>query len=374
MPEPPIRVLFNTWANQGNLNSQSLTAREIAWRLDPVRFRTTLLIGWSQAPDRRLAGCPHVRLARLPPRLGSVVIAARMLWGDHDVLFYPALNERASGIYRRFRALGRGHRSVHCVETSLEQMSEGRAELSSRQLYWLRSADLVSAITPAISEGLAERYALRAEVIPLGVDLELFRPADRDRREPPWRVLYVASIQPRKQTHLVLELARRLRGEAVEFHVIGGVLGDPAYYRSLLETRQRDKLDGVVFHGPMEQPEVASWMARSDVYLLPSRLEGFGKTTLEAAACGLPAIVFSDYETTAVVHGETGFQVADLEEMEEALVRLLKDRELRTRMGAAAVEHARQFAWEGVVRRWESVFETLVSGSPPRQRAAGAHR
>ena len=189
----PIRVLFNTWANRENVNSQSLTAREIACRLDPERFRPSLFLGARQEPDPRLAERANVNLIRVPPRLGSLAIAGQLLWGGHDVVVYPSLNERASRLASRLWPLARRRAVVHCVETSLDQAAAAPPAAVALARRWAARADLVTAITPAIARDLAARWGIAAEVVPLGVDLERFQPADRAGHTPPWRVLYVAS-------------------------------------------------------------------------------------------------------------------------------------------------------------------------------------
>jgi len=50
-----IHILFNTWANCDNVNAQSLTAREIALRLDPDQFVSWLYLSWDKKPDNRPA-------------------------------------------------------------------------------------------------------------------------------------------------------------------------------------------------------------------------------------------------------------------------------------------------------------------------------
>lgn len=355
-----IEILFNVWADERNVNSQSLTAREIALRLDPDRFLSRFFVSSGRPADARLREHPGVELLRVPPRLGTVEIVRQLLRGRHDILFYPSLNARASRLFWTLRRLARRARTVECLECSWDQLQELPPADLHHRLRWLRAADLCTAITPMITRSLAE-HRIQAETVPLGVDLELFQPVDRAEREKPWRVVFVGSIQPRKQPHLVLELARRLQNLPVELHLIGPTLGDPGYAEELMAETEADGLGSVVFHGALQQRQMAEWLARCDVYVLPSRLEGFGKTTLEAAATGLPAVVFDDYETTAVVNGETGFTVSTFDDMSRRVEQLLQDSELRLRMGAAAAEHARGFDWQVIAERWEDQLERLLA-------------
>ncbi|MBK7702330.1 MAG: glycosyltransferase [bacterium] len=76
----------------------------------------------------------------------------------------------------------------------------------------------------------------------------------------------------------------------------------------------------------------------------PSRYEGFGLAAAEAGACGRPVVATRVSSLPEVVHdGETGLLVApdDPAALAAAILRLLDDRELRRRLGAAAAAHVR---------------------------------
>jgi glycosyltransferase involved in cell wall biosynthesis len=116
----------------------------------------------------------------------------------------------------------------------------------------------------------------------------------------------------------------------------------------------------VFFHGKLSQPEIADWAAKADLFVLPSRLEGFGKATIEAAATGLPAVIFADYEADTVLDGISGYQVRTDQELTDAVQRLLSDSELRLRMGRAAASSAERFGWDRLARQWEAILATAI--------------
>jgi glycosyltransferase involved in cell wall biosynthesis len=122
-------------------------------------------------------------------------------------------------------------------------------------------------------------------------------------------------------------------------------------------------LTNVSLDGPRTQTQMLDIMRTSDIFLLPSRLEGIPKVTLEASATGLPCIVFDDYETPSVVDGETGFQARTIEEMMQALEKLIEDCSLRERMGSAARSHVRIYDWDIVARKWQSAY-LEIAGIP----------
>lgn len=350
-----IRVLFSVWADAKNVNAQSLNARDIALRLDPERFACTFF--HSGVVDSRLLSKKNVRFKHVPSRLGSLAIAKEMLWGKHDILFYVQPN-RASRIFWSFKGYGRSKKVVSTVESVIDRLT-GRA--LAEYLSMLQRSDRCYAITDYIAERMAKDYGMTMPVIPVGVNLEIFRPRDRSKHRPPCRILFVGTLQPRKQPDLILELAEHLRHEQVEFHLIGGLIGYRAYHEKLLREKEEKGLGNVYFQGLMVQEKIAEWMGQSDVFVLPSRVEGLPKVTLEAAATGLPCIVFDDYQTPSVVDGVTGFQVKTFEQMLDRLRELVENPGLRQRMGAAAVEHAKKFDWNLIVKQWEQVFIDAVS-------------
>jgi glycosyltransferase involved in cell wall biosynthesis len=93
----------------------------------------------------------------------------------------------------------------------------------------------------------------------------------------------------------------------------------------------------------------ASWAV-----LQPSPKEGWGLTVVEAGACGTP-VVAADAPglRDSVRRDETGLLVpyGDDAALSDALVRVLTDEPLRTRLGTAGVEWAARFRWDDCGRR-----------------------
>jgi phosphatidylinositol alpha-1,6-mannosyltransferase len=94
----------------------------------------------------------------------------------------------------------------------------------------------------------------------------------------------------------------------------------------------------VRFTGDVPDAELSAWYARSDVFAMPSRGEGFGLVFAEAMSYELPCIASRfDAGSEVVVDGETGLVVDpdDPEELLSALRALLGDERLRRRLGRA---------------------------------------
>jgi len=103
----------------------------------------------------------------------------------------------------------------------------------------------------------------------------------------------------------------------------------------------------VTFLGFLDRPEdVYALMKSSKVLVFPSTREGFGLVVVEANACGLPAVVVKARHNAAsslVKHGESGFVCnLDVQEIADAVYRLLIDDATYARMQQAAMAWARQ--------------------------------
>jgi starch synthase len=187
-----------------------------------------------------------------------------------------------------------------------------------------------------LSEGVPEEKLIE---IPLGVDSEMFRPAPRDE-DGVFRVTFVGQIGQRKGLSYLLDGFRRAAIPRSELLLVGRPIGSTAQWDGLSHVR----------HLPAQPrsrlPEI---YARSDVFVLPSLIEGFPLTALEAMSSGRPAIVSNHTFGGDVVNdGANGFviPIRDPDAIAERLRLLSEDPDERDRMGNAARSTAEQYTWE----------------------------
>ncbi|TQS19220.1 glycosyltransferase family 4 protein [Microbispora sp. KK1-11] len=116
-------------------------------------------------------------------------------------------------------------------------------------------------------------------------------------------------------------------------------------------------------------------LARASIYALSSRFEGLPMVMIEAMTHALPIVAF-DCPTgpgDVLTDGTDGVLVpcGDVDALAAAMNRLIADRDLRLRMGAAAAATAREYAPENVMPLWENLFTELLrakTGSDARAR------
>ncbi len=102
----------------------------------------------------------------------------------------------------------------------------------------------------------------------------------------------------------------------------------------------------------------------ADVFVLPSYMENFGMTVVEAMACGLPVVV-SDQVNIHREIAEAGAGLVtrcDVGEVAQALIGLLNDEGRRCAMGAAGRRMARErYAWPQIVEVLTREYEAVIS-------------
>lgn len=223
-----------------------------------------------------------------------------------------------------------------------------------------RRADRV-VVTSAHSRDVAIReYGLTpgsVGVVPEGIDVEAWggfvRPP-RTETAPP-AIVSVARQYRRKNTAALVRAMAHVR-QAVpgaRLTVVGEGPELPRL-RVLVDSLGLDETVALV--GSLASAaEVRAELARSDVFCLPSRQEGFGIVFLEAMAAGLP-IVAADCGAVpeTAPHGEVAILVApdDVGGLAAALIRLLQDPDMRARLAAGGGARWKRFGWAEVAAQF----------------------
>ena len=105
--------------------------------------------------------------------------------------------------------------------------------------------------------------------------------------------------------------------------------------------------------------------SESSMLVMSSHYEGFPMVMIEAMACGLPAVCF-DFKCgprDVILPEENGLVVpdGDIDGLAEAMIRLMKDEELRKRMGENAKRVVETYSEEKVMRKWVSLYEEIIA-------------
>ncbi|GAB3700496.1 glycosyltransferase [Mariniluteicoccus flavus] len=198
--------------------------------------------------------------------------------------------------------------------------------------------------------------------VPLGVDLETFRPGLASPIDDGvTRLCYVGRLSREKSPHLAVasavEAARR--GAPIELHVFG-------------DGPDTDELRAIAGDGPVEfhgfvsgRDEVARAFARSDISLSVSPNETFGLAVLEALACGTPVVTCNRGGARELVTTDCGeWGSPDPHGIADAIERLAARDPARVRPAARA--QAERYDWGSSVERMLDLHAQLATEVPYR--------
>jgi glycosyltransferase involved in cell wall biosynthesis len=213
-----------------------------------------------------------------------------------------------------------------------------------------RSSRIVT-LSESSRDEIVERLRLprtRVTVAPPGV-APSFTPGGH--RSPSPLVVAVGRLVPVKRFDALLRALAEVKKDhpALQAVVIGEGYGRPA-----LEALRAElgATEWVGLPGHATDGEVVSWYRRAWVVASSSQREGWGMTLTEAAACGTPAVATAIAgHTDAVLDGESGLLVEDVDDLAGALRRVLGDEVLRSRLSKGALARARWFTWDATARR-----------------------
>lgn len=170
---------------------------------------------------------------------------------------------------------------------------------------------------------------------------------------------FLARYVPQKAPERMIEVAARLDSELPPFR-IAMVGNGPLESRLRTQAAATGVAERVIFAPGSMGPQV---MSAFDIFAMPSAYEGMPYVLLEAAAAGVPTVATAVGGVRSVVEPErNGFIVPnwDAREFSERLSRLIRDEELRSRMGRDAREICKAFTIDRMVRETLCVYGTAI--------------
>lgn len=348
------RLMDGANHNPQNSNAKSLISR---WAGGGMEFLTCRY----GEPDIKIAEQTNVSMSKLWRWRFWRVSLFLQYQRNCDLVFYPGV-EPADDLGWRFRDLT--GRKVPIVAT-LEGLVGGsdRAAIYSawaghqvncqhvdekilaRIDRLLNRADHVVAISPFLARMGERLYGEKFSCLPLGVDLTIFYPSGIVKSGRV-KVIGAGRLYDNKRPEIFLNLAKLFpEADFIWF-------GDGELRSQLIEQIAASNLKNVEFPGAISPIELACAFRKADLFVLPSLSEGVPKVSQEAAACGLPVILFGFYEAPSVIHNHNGFVVWDDAELFDAVAQLVCDRNLLATMGNASAEMSKEWDWNMVAQQW----------------------
>lgn len=214
------------------------------------------------------------------------------------------------------------------------------------------------------------------DIIPPGVDIHRFRPlepgeTERELDTPEKYVFCLSRIDSNKgHAELIRAFAHVAAKVPDAYLVVGGGSKEPKQHE--IDVRSGfvkivDELglgDRVIFTGYVHDDDLATYYRRASLFVLPSKYEPFGMTTLEAMSCGTPVAATKFGGIRKNLQNEYDALMVDPtneEEFADAITRILTDEALSNKLVDNGLKTIRErFSWEAIAATTLKFYERYV--------------
>ncbi len=239
----------------------------------------------------------------------------------------------------------------------------------------LREARVVLTVSDAVRRDICEfapRLGWKVRVVPNGVEARFLEPVPQGERERVRRaagldvpfVLFLGNDKPHKNLGgLLAAFARVVRAGLPHRLVLAGGAAERRAER-LASIEAAGLATRVVDLGVLPDSDVLPLLSGAAALAMPSFLEGFGLPVLEAQALGTP-VACSPRGGLAEAAGDAAL-FADPDDpgsLADALLRLLTDADLASRLSARGRERARAFTWDAAYEKVAAAWRDAAEGA-----------
>lgn len=183
-----------------------------------------------------------------------------------------------------------------------------------------------------------------------------------NEHKAPFHIIHVGRFSEHgKRQHLLLQAFMKLNKDFPEWDLTFWGNGEKKYQEKLKKLVMANHLENRVFFKGTTHNLNREYV-KSDLFVFPSKFEGFGMAMVEAMAAGLPAIAFKSCNAASAIikDGVNGMLADDgIEGLSEAMKVCMNDKNLRTTLGSNARKTAWNYNPELVWNKWENLLNNL---------------
>jgi len=183
-----------------------------------------------------------------------------------------------------------------------------------------------------------------SRIIYCGVSSD-FKPSRKDKEY----MLYVGRLEKHKNIAEIIKLSKETNFKLK----IAGYGPEESRLK-----RQAVKIQAPVeFLGRVSRKELINLYQECSFFISASKWEGFGLIFLEAAACGKPSVAYNAGSISEIIlNDKTGFLVENYENFKNKAGLLIKDKDLRKKLGKNALKFSKSFKWEEIAKEYEKIL------------------
>lgn len=216
----------------------------------------------------------------------------------------------------------------------IEKMAKKNANIRKWTTRILKESSHVIAVGPILAKQIEADFHVPKEkisIMSMGVNREVFKEGDKeDARKllnlspDDFIFSFVGNVIKQKGVEELLQAFEQVKlstNKRVKLAIIGSRRDE-----SFMEKIAPLLNDDVLLIDPVKQQDLVTWFQASDVFVLPSHIEGFGLVALEAIACGTPVIASDVGGLSSLLSNDAGHLVEsqNVSSLKEEMLRSLE--------------------------------------------------
>lgn len=249
------------------------------------------------------------------------------------------------------------------IQSTLWGSDDAKSFMKNRKfakirLFFLKKVDMIIGISKKIVDSYIQLGFEQGKVkyIKQGVDIKKFHPVNKNEKEELRKKLnfkienkiciFIGTVMYRKGVDILIDSWIQIQNKSPEtlLLIVGMKYFDSSHknhielnkYVSKIEKKIQEHNLNVIFTGLKNN--VDELLQISDIFIFPSRREGFGNVIIEAMSTGLPCIItpMEGISEETVINNNTGFIIDSTKEMADKVIFLLNDHQIREQFGREA--------------------------------------
>ena len=251
--------------------------------------------------------------------------------------------------------------TVHDMIPELMPQTRRRLDLLTMKRRYVESADQVICVSEATREDLRKVYGhIKAPVTVVhhGVDPRFRSGVERIGELPTRYVLFVGNRGQYKDADVLFEAFARMN---IKDDLMLVCAGGGTFSRDEQQRLQALGIAKQVMHLELNDDAMASAFSNAEIFVFPSRFEGFGLPAIEAMACGTPTIL-ADATSLPEVGSDAAayFEPGNVAELASTMKELLNNSALRVELSEKGKTRADEFTWRRTAEQTADVYRLAI--------------
>lgn len=195
------------------------------------------------------------------------------------------------------------------------------------------------------------------KVINPGIDAEIFKSGLKQHEKK--RIIFVGRLEQEKGIDILKNILFFYKQQDIEF----AIAGEGSLKNDLINYISLKNIKNIHFLGILSQKDLAKEYAKSNIFLMTSRTEGYPLTVIEAMASGLPIVASNVGDVGKIVqNGVNGFLVDDflVDSYTKYIDALLKNESMQERIGRANLKKSKNYSWHKTAASVYGIYQLLL--------------